>query len=256
MATNGSIESKHDPPAIENGQPRDGAKQSGRLDVEDLQTNSTNSLLLNIQELTTYILQFLSTASNETLGACVAGLGAITYLVLGRVGLILIGIVGGVVLHATWEGNIHNQAIDEIKLPEAKIRRERGLAIIERVLDWREHINGDKDKNNNNATVRDNRPASSSESEFSCFQPATNAALTNLTDAIIRDYVKYGTSGFVSKEMLTFLGGGIIRSYLSTFHFPLLAGELLPASSSPFPLIFRERDPQMPFSIFLHTPRQ
>src|SRR3954451_11700486 len=42
-------------------------------------------------------LRFFATASNETLGACVVGLCASTYLVLGRVGLVLIGAVGGVV---------------------------------------------------------------------------------------------------------------------------------------------------------------
>ena len=52
-------------------------------------------------------LEFLSNASNETLGACIVGLAAVTWLVLERVGLVLIGervglvligIVGGVVL--------------------------------------------------------------------------------------------------------------------------------------------------------------
>ncbi len=44
-----------------------------------------------IQEITNRVLQFLSTASNETLGACVVGLCASTYLVLGRAGLLLLG---------------------------------------------------------------------------------------------------------------------------------------------------------------------
>ena len=57
------------------------------------------------QDLTSYALNFLSNASNETLGACFVGLGATTYLVLGRIGLVLIGVVGGVVLHATWDGD-------------------------------------------------------------------------------------------------------------------------------------------------------
>src|SRR5437868_920931 len=51
------------------------------------------------QDLTSRILDFLSNASNETLIASLVGLGATTYFVLGRLGLLLIGGVGGVVLH-------------------------------------------------------------------------------------------------------------------------------------------------------------
>ena len=252
MATNGSIEFKQQPlPEFENRQQKDIVlRESRTCDTENIQVPSTNSILFNIQELTTYILQFLSTASNETLGACVVGLGAITYLVLGRIGLILIGVVAGVVLHATWEDNLHNNANNEIKLSEVKIRHERGLAIIERVLDWREHTNSHKDEENNGASITNIKQKFSTGLDFSSFQPATSAALINLTDAVIRDHVKYGTYEFLSKAMLTFLGGGTIQSCPSNHHFPLLASKASPVSSSPFLHIFHERDPRMHFSIF------
>ncbi|KAI4172166.1 MAG: hypothetical protein LQ343_003726 [Gyalolechia ehrenbergii] len=90
------------------------------------------------QELLDYGLHFLSTASNETLGACLAGLGAATYFMLGRVGLVLIGIVGGIVLHATWEGS-SAQSDEQTVSTEEKTRRRRedGLKILQRVLEGR-----------------------------------------------------------------------------------------------------------------------
>src|SRR3954465_12029218 len=58
----------------------------------------------NEEDVTTRILQFLSTASNETFSGIALGLGLSTYVLLGRLGLVLLGALGGVVLHATWEG--------------------------------------------------------------------------------------------------------------------------------------------------------
>ena len=142
-----------------------------------------------LQEVTGQILEFLSNATNETLGACIVALGAITYLVLGRVGLVLIGVVGGVVLHATWEENNHTQTNESIRESEKRIRRERGLDVITRILDWR---NGEQSRGSASENVQGQEPALlfSRNLDFSEFQPATSAALTSLTDAVIRDYVK------------------------------------------------------------------
>lgn len=143
------------------------------------------------QEALNHVLQWLSTASNEMLGACLAGLGAITYLVLGRVGLVLIGIVGGVVLHATWEDNTA-QAGPQADSAEARARRKRedGLNILRRVLDWRGgHVNPYTDTNGGSDDVQVKMTANT-QLDFSEFEPATGAALTELTDAVIRDYVK------------------------------------------------------------------
>ena len=133
--------------------------------------------------LTSRVLEFLSNASNETLGACVIALAATTWLVLGRVGLVIIGVVGGVVLHATWEGTIQGNATDDIKATEARKRGEKGLDIVGRVLDWREKTK--------EGTESDDVGSSGQRTlDFSDFQPETGAALTTLTDAVIRDYVK------------------------------------------------------------------
>ena len=143
----------------------------------------TSNASAKAHDLTSRILEFLSNATNETLGACVVALGAITWLVLGRVGLVIIGVVGGVVLHATWEGTIQGNATDDIKATEARKRREKGLEIVGRVLDWREKTK--------EGTESDDVGSSGQRTlDFSDFQPEAGAALTALTDAVVRDYVK------------------------------------------------------------------
>ena len=132
----------------------------------------------------TRLLQFLSSASNETLGACLVGLIASTYIVLGRIGLLLIGAATGIVLHATWENNHQLGAGEEFSVTELKRKREVGLDVVHRVLDWQEkRTSGQEDGELDHLS-----PAGL---DFADFQPATGAALSALVDAIIRDYVKY-----------------------------------------------------------------
>jgi hypothetical protein len=148
--------------------------------------DEASGLSEKIRSLTDAALKFLSNASNETLGACAVGLCASTYLVLGRVGLVLIGTAAGVVLHATWEGSK-----DDGNGPQknALRRKEIGIEVAKRVLDWKDWGKGlgpnpeDKDVKVEASLVA--RPL-----DYSEFKPATGAALTVLTDAIVRDYVK------------------------------------------------------------------
>ena len=143
------------------------------------------------RDLAFRILGFLATASNDTLGACLVGLGAITYWVFGRIGLVLIGVVVGVVLHATWEQTIHSpgNAHDDLKDAETR-RKEQGFALLERILDWRER-DGSSNGQGEKALKENAITTSSTELGFSSLPPATGAALNNLTEAVIRDYVKY-----------------------------------------------------------------
>jgi hypothetical protein len=146
-------------------------------------------LPFDVKALTDRALQFLATASNETLGACLVGLGAGTYLILGRVGLVLIGVVGGVVLHATWEGQMHTgEGAEKGKSSEAR-KRELGAHVASRILDWRDK----KDTKDGDADDSDLslKLYSGKDLDYSEFRPETAAALTELTDAVIRDYVKY-----------------------------------------------------------------
>ncbi|KAL8989020.1 MAG: hypothetical protein Q9177_002002 [Variospora cf. flavescens] len=158
---------------------------------EKFQAVATDSSL-KVQSILDQVLQWLSTASNEVLGASLAGLAAITYFVLGRVGLVLIGLTGGIVIHATWEENITQSDAQADSTKEgARRKREDELNILHRVLDWRgqckssdTHVN--KDSDHVQLVTAANKPL-----DFSTFEPATGAALTGLTDAVIRDYVKW-----------------------------------------------------------------
>lgn len=140
---------------------------------------------LQAKPLTDGALHFLATASNEALGGCLVGLGAATYLVLGRLGLVLMGVVGGVVLHATWDGQQLRSGEDADKSTSSDARkRELGAHVAARLLDWRDQ----KHSRQRDPTVNLD---SANTLDYSSLQPDTAAALTELTDAIIRDYVKY-----------------------------------------------------------------
>jgi hypothetical protein len=153
-------------------------------------TGSTSSApAIDVRAFADGALHFLATASNETLGACLVGLGAGTYLVLGRVGLLLIGVVGGVVLHATWERHAHGDAVD-IGAQQETRRREVGVHVARRVLDWRDE-KAQKQKDEDGEGDMDVLLYSGKQLDYSEFRPETAAALTELTDAVVRDYVKY-----------------------------------------------------------------
>lgn len=146
-------------------------------------TNAT-TLSTTLQSVTDRALHFLAHASNGTLGACLVGLSATTYLVLGRVGLVVIGVAGGVVLHATWAGVRHDDRDEETKRVEQERRREAGAELARRVLDWREGKSTD-------AKPTDGMVYANQQLDFSTFEPETATALQTFTDAVIKDYVHY-----------------------------------------------------------------
>lgn len=161
----------------------------GSFVAADALKTDANAPSLDIKALTDRTLHFLATASNETLGACLAGLGAGTYLILGRVGLVLIGVVGGVVLHATWEGH-HGGEKETAGTVENK-KRELAADIAQRVLDWRNTRTHEKDSHEDDSFDLNLQLYSGKKLDYSDFKPETAAALTELTDAVMRDYVKY-----------------------------------------------------------------
>lgn len=162
--------------------------ESAEVRQQDITTSSSPKG----KEYLDHTLQFLSTASNETLGACLAGLGAATYFILGRIGLVLIGLVGGVALHAIWEER-NSQSGNQAESAEAKAkrRREEGLSILHRVLEWRNEDDTRQSEVNGDFNAVGFKPSALKQLNFSELEPATGAALTGLTDAVIRDYVKY-----------------------------------------------------------------
>lgn len=151
---------------------------------------------INFQELISYILRFLSDATNETLAACFIGLGASTYIVFGRLGLVLIGVVGGVILQATWEERSKPQSDKGVNVSDIKNGRESGLDVIRRILDGPGNSRA-TDSESELAQNQEENSVSSSEPDFSSFEPGTAAALVSLTDAVIRDYVKYSGPALV-----------------------------------------------------------
>ena len=172
----------HDPPPKEEIQ--------SPAPISDPIIDATKSFQAIAHSLTDQTLQFISTASNETIGACLVGLGATTYLVLGRVGLVLIGIVGGIALHASWEG-AYGPQFEEIKATEEKKRREIGIDVIHRIWNWRSKKKAESQNNDQSETSDTIVTAHPTKKlDFSSYPPETAAALTELTDAAIRDYVK------------------------------------------------------------------
>jgi hypothetical protein len=143
-----------------------------------------------IRYFTDVALKFLSNASNETLGACAIGLCASTYLVLGRVGLVLIGTVAGVALHATWESSYDGEddTVDAVQKRRPR-RRELGIEVARRLLDWKARKR-DGEAGVEGEGVKVEASVARKPLDYTEFRPATAAALTALTDAIIRDYVK------------------------------------------------------------------
>ena len=131
------------------------------------------------------ILNFLSNASNETLGTCLIALAVAIYLILGRVGLVLIGVLVGVVLHSGLE-EIGKESKGAGVDAEVK-RREAGLSVITRILDLRQPM---KQKHRDPVEKSFTTSLSTAERDFCKFPKDIGRALKDLTDAVVRDYVR------------------------------------------------------------------
>ena len=134
------------------------------------------------KELLDSALHFFSTASNEALLCVFACLMVVTYIILGRLGLILIGAIVGVILHASWEGGSNEPRGHEAGVINSR-RRDFSLHVANKLLDW---------PTRKPSVDLDTRRASEStlDLDYSTFRPKTAVALKSLTDAIIKDYVK------------------------------------------------------------------
>ncbi|KFY89216.1 hypothetical protein V500_05878 [Pseudogymnoascus sp. VKM F-4518 (FW-2643)] len=156
--------------------PLDDGAPNGRADVPPTRAPAATP------DATTRLLQYLAHASTEQLCAIAIGLAGCTYLVLGRVGLVLIGAFGGIILHASWES--HSTVADI----QATHQKQKGLHVLQKVLDWRE-------KNPTNPYEFDDSDDTDEAvvpgANFDDFRPATAEALRELVEATIRDYVEY-----------------------------------------------------------------
>ncbi|KAI4748586.1 hypothetical protein E4T50_01084 [Aureobasidium sp. EXF-12298] len=166
-------------------------------DMKQSAAETASAASIQLQDMADKALHFLSHASNETLGACIVGLAATTYFVLGRVGLVLIGIVGGVALHATWEASHSSPDRSGVSEAEQKKRREVGLDVVQRLLLSREKQKDDADKEDSDDEAKQ---VASTKADFSSFRPDTQAALNVFTNAVIRDYVNWWYSPVLPDE--------------------------------------------------------
>lgn len=128
------------------------------------------------QSLTDHVLHFCSAASNEAIVAAGVCLAAVTVILFGRIGLVLVGIVAGIILHASW-GDAYLQSHGGVP------RRE----LARRLLGWPKK---EFEDNEISQDIALSRRSSRVAVDYSKLPPATAAALNSLTDAIIRDYVK------------------------------------------------------------------
>ncbi|KGO60000.1 PX-associated, sorting nexin 13 [Penicillium expansum] len=143
------------------------------------------------KELINVTLNFLSTSTNETLLGVFALLALVTYIILGRIGLLLIGVAVGVVLHASWEGS-DNEHLDEAShAQKSNRRRELALEVSNRLLDWPKRAGASDLQEEINGATSTLEDISSAELEYATFQPATAIALRTLTDAVINSYVNF-----------------------------------------------------------------
>lgn len=130
-------------------------------------------------DVTTKIFRFLSTATPSTLSSVAAGLAAVTYFILGQVGLLLIGALGGIAFYIHWEASNPDYA--------RAVHGERGVDVVARLL-------GDKtDPKQVDAeqSIVEHEEERFLAQSFADFQPETREALNELVNAVIRDYVKW-----------------------------------------------------------------
>jgi hypothetical protein len=151
--------------------------------------------------LTTKVFSFLSTATPETLGGVAVGLAATTYLVLGRLGLVLIGAFGGIVSFIQWE----QRNADVVRA----VKGERGMDVLARILASR--------KGSEDATLEEQTSDDADSAlvrSFEDLQPETREALNELVDAVVDNYVKWWYSPIVPADKFFPLA---CRKTLTTF---------------------------------------
>lgn len=135
------------------------------------------------------VLNFLATSSGESLAGVFVGLAIATYVILGRLGLLLIGLALGVVLHASWEGTHDDSRPKAVDSRSPRRRKELALELATRLLDVPQRkpteVGNEVDDSRQRAVKRDSAP----DLDYSVFGSRTSVALRSLTDAAIRDYV-------------------------------------------------------------------
>lgn len=175
----------------ENGQPvqtstADDASTDTNIDLTTPPTAETVSSLSG-----QWLLSFLETADNTVLLGLLGASTLLIYLILGRLGLLLIGLVSGFFFHDYWLGLIAEKSSGDegggIALYSSRRRRELGIEVASRLLDWKpqkdvlraDQVRAEAASADGDMAVLD----------LTKFPPATAAALTELIDSMMNDYV-------------------------------------------------------------------
>lgn len=175
----------------ENGQPvqnfaPDDANTESKTDLTAPPTAATISSLSG-----QWILSFLETADDTVLLGLLGASTLLIYLILGRLGLLLIGVVSGFFFHDYWLGLIAEKGSGDegggIALYSSCRRRELGIEVASRLLDWKPQkvvLRADQER-----AEAATAAGGTAVLDLSKFPPATAAALTELVDSMMNDYV-------------------------------------------------------------------
>ncbi|EFE30482.1 PX domain protein [Trichophyton benhamiae CBS 112371] len=139
----------------------------------------------NSQSLVDQVSLFVAHADRTTLISISAGVVAVSYVLFGRLALLLVGAIGGVILYIWWEGQDNVTNGDNEGAAKRK-RHELSLEVANRLTALYAD-NGSKQDDDEDTL---NRPGESS-LDYSRMGPATEAALTALTNSVIADYVSW-----------------------------------------------------------------
>ncbi|KAF5567705.1 PX domain-containing protein [Fusarium phyllophilum] len=167
------------------------ATTNDAMNSENPFTNSTRTETINTRTATgdgtpiAKVIHFFATATPESLAGVAVGFAAFTYFTMGRLGLVLIGALGGVAGFISWEAR-------NPELAKA-VRGERGIDVIDRLLEAKNNQTGEKREDSSD----DEEPTLKN---FDEFRPETREALGGLVDAIVRDYVKWWYSPIVPTD--------------------------------------------------------
>ncbi|KAG5964810.1 hypothetical protein E4U57_004835 [Claviceps arundinis] len=158
---------------------KDGSNSPGTT-AEDSAESTTRA-----SALVAKALEFVSEATPVTLGSLAVAISAVLYALLGRIGLLLIGALGGVLLFISVEARspVIAQAV----------RGEQGGDVLARV--WNELKIAGADTTGADGQADDEDEATFK--TFDDFRPETRDALCGLVDAVVRDYIKWWYSPII-----------------------------------------------------------
>lgn len=125
--------------------------------------------------------QFLSLNAGERNMIVICGISLVLiWLLLGKIGLVLIGVVSGIQLRSLWEKYGHPRGSDESCLKKADRSRQLGIEVVHRLMTWQ-------------SLERPRTPAGTCEAsvaDFSDFQPAMGVALSAVSNEVVEQYVE------------------------------------------------------------------